>query len=126
LPTRDVPIVALSKHMIKMFRPNVIVVVEDVGSFTSVEDVVSSAKDFLRELNFEIKDENVHIYENTNSGILIGSRPYLRATMWHVQKMYLHQGRAYYVTADYVPISEGSIGLFGGLQEIMNSFQFIT
>ncbi len=126
LPTRDVPIVALSKHAIKMFRPNVVVTVEDVGSFTSISEIVSFTRELLIEQDFEIRDEDVHIYENTNSGILIGSHPYLRATMFQVQKIHLHEGRTYSVTASYVPISEGSIVLFGGLQEIMNSFQFIS
>jgi len=44
--------------------------------------------------------------------------------MYNVQRIYLSLGIAYYITATYEPMSD-SPALFGGLQEIMNSFKLI-
>ncbi len=42
-----------------------------------------------------------------------------------VMQIYLYAGKAYILHASYVPVSDESPGLFGGLQDIMNSFKLI-
>jgi hypothetical protein len=125
LPTKDMPVVVLSRQLMNMMRPYVQVIVEDIGSFTSVSEVLAFEKQVSRLLDWQVKDEDVHVYEGATSGILVKSQPFLEKRLFQVEKVHLYRGRAYYLLASYVPASEELTALPGGLQEIMNSFQLI-
>lgn len=125
-PTRELTIMVLSKQMVRLFRPFVNVVVEDVGSLTNVNEIVNLTKHLLTSQGIRIDEDKIHISSNTNSAILIGTQPYSPGlTIYQVQQIYLYASRVYYVTASYVPVSDESPSMFGGLQDVVNSFQLI-
>jgi len=126
VPYRVLPIIVLSNEMIRMFRPNVNVYLEDVGSFPTITQLMELTCEMLTNQGSQIKHDDIHISLSTNSGALITTSEYLSgSTMYSVLKMYIRASRAYYVSATYVPITDQSPEMFGGLQEVMNSFQFV-
>lgn len=125
LPTRAMPIIIFSKKIFRLFRPNVNVTVESVGDYTNIEEMVRLSEVMLRKAGVTLDAADIHIDNIHQSGVLISSQPHLTGTMYQVQQQYLVTGMLYTVTASYVPLSDLSKGLFGGLQEIMNSFKFI-
>jgi hypothetical protein len=124
-PTRDTPIMILSKQVINLYRPNVLVTVEDVGSFTNINELTDITVQNFTKQGATIKADDVHVSSNTNSSVIIATRPFYKATMYQVQQSYIYASKGYYVVASYVPASDKSPSLFGGLQDIMNSFKLI-
>ena len=125
MPTRAMPIVVLSKQMVKLFRPNVNIIIEDVGSFTNIDEIANAAVQIIISTDQKINANDIHVSNKTNSAALIASQPYFQATLYHALQIYLYGSRTYTVTASYVPVSDDSPMLFGGLQDVMNSFQLI-
>lgn len=127
LPNRAVPIMIMSKNMVKLVRPVVTVTVEDVGSFTNVQELVAYARAMAPTSGFSVSDENVKISPNTNSAALIATQrnPMLGITVYVVQQIFLYPSKQYIIWAQYVPIDDKSPQLFGGMQDIMNSFKLI-
>jgi hypothetical protein len=125
LPTRAMPIVILSKQMVKLFRPTVNVIVESVGQYTNIDEMIQVSALLTRQADSSINDNDIHIDDVHQSGMIASSKPYLQDTLYQVQQYYLQEGMLYTTTASYVPISSFSKKLFGGLQEIMNSFKLI-
>ncbi|RLD92590.1 MAG: hypothetical protein DRI93_06405 [Aquificota bacterium] len=124
-PTRAIPIVILSKQIIKLFRPNVNVTTEYVGEFTNIEEMIQVSRVLQERLGMEIDEEGLYIDSEKQSGVIVSMQPYLDETMYQVQHCYLRDGIFYAVTASYVPMSSYSKGLFGGLQEIVSSFKLL-
>ena len=125
LPTRAMPIVILSKQMIRLFRPNVNVIIEVVGEYANIDEVIQFLTLNFRSMGFKINDENIYQNSEKQSGAIVATRPYICDTMYHAMHCYLHNGICYTITASYVPMSSYSNKLFGGLQEIMNSFKLL-
>lgn len=125
MPTRSLPIIILSKHMIKLFRPNVSVTTEVVGQYTNIEEMIQISKLMLQNSDNYVEEKDIHIDMNNQSGAIVSCRSYLNDTLYQVQHCYLRDGIFYTITACYVPMSSYSKQLFGGLQEIMSSFKFI-
>ncbi len=124
-PTRAMPITILSKQMIKLFRPNVNVTTEAVGQYTNIDEMIQVTNLMLQNSGNSVHEDDIHVDTSNQSGAVVSSRPYLNDTLYQVQHCYLHDGVFYTITACYVPMSSYSKQLFGGLQEIMNSFKFI-
>jgi hypothetical protein len=128
LPVRDVPIIILSKNMVRLCRPMVIITVEDVGSFTSVQDLIGVNELLLQSQGFAVDEKSVKISPNSNSAALVATAksPLNEdTTMFNVLQIFLYAGKAYYISATYAPLDEKSPQLFGGLQDILNSFKLI-
>ncbi len=71
IPTRDMPIVILSKQMINLFRSNVSIMIEDVGSFTNINEVTDFTKQSSLDQGLEINGDDIHISPNSNSAVLV-------------------------------------------------------
>lgn len=125
VPTRSMPIIILSKQMIKLFRPNVTVTTEAVGQYTNIDEMIQVTKMMLQSSGKTIDDKDIYIENDKQSGQIVSSQPYLNDILYQVQNCYLHDGIFYTITASYVPMSSYSSKLFGGLQEIMNSFTIL-
>lgn len=128
LPVRDVPIIIMSKNMVKLYRPMLVVTVEDVGSFTSIQDLVGVNEIMMQQQGFAVDANSVKISPNCNSAAFIGmakSPLNNKVTIYNVLQIFLYAGRAYYLSASYIPVDESSPALFGGLQDILNSFKLI-
>jgi hypothetical protein len=125
MPTRDIPILILSNQMIKIFRPFIIVLIEDVGSFTNIKEYTDFNVSTLTPQGFTINANDIHISLNNSSSAFIATQPYAQGTMYQVYKTYIYASRAYTVVVSYVPISDESPQLFGGLQDILESFKLI-
>lgn len=124
-PTVDVPVVILSKQVVRLFRPNIMVIVEDVGSLTNIDEIAILAAQNLISMDSKIGKDDLHISNNTNSAVLIATRPFLKTTLYQVEQIYIYASKSYHVTTSYVPVSDDSPSLFGGLQDIVSSFQLI-
>jgi hypothetical protein len=128
LPVRDVPIIIMSKNMVRLYRPMVVLTVEDVGSFTNVQELVAVNVYMLQSQGMMVDEQSVKISPNSNSAALIavGKSPSDNAsTAYAVMQIFLYAGKAYYINATYVPMDDKSPQLFGGLQDILNSFKLI-
>jgi hypothetical protein len=126
IPTIEIPIVVISKNMVRLFRPNVVVTVDDVGTLINIEEVVAIGKEQLESQGATIDEENVIVSISNSSAVLIATSPYFGGeTRYCVQQIYIHTGKAYTISANYVPVSDRSNAMFGGMQEILHSFQFI-
>jgi hypothetical protein len=126
VPNRSMPIIIMSKSVIKLFRPNVNVIVEEVGNYTNIEEMMVVTKLVLQDQGFEINDDEVVINNTKQCGQMIFYQKYLNSRMINVQNCYLRNGLYYIITACYVSMSDFSKSLFGGLQEIMNSFKILS
>lgn len=128
-PGRDLPIVILSDNMVKLWRPLVSVVIEEVGTYTTVNEIVDLTLLGYKEreeMQVSVDKDNIHIFPEKSSAIIISSRPYyFETTLYQVQQLSIYAGRGYYVTAQYVPMSENSPAMWPDLHEIMNSFTII-
>lgn len=124
MPTRDMPIIILSKQMVKLFRPNVNVLVEDVGSFATIKELTELFVLTNQQQGLEVDNNNIHISDSNNSSVIIMNKPYYTSILYQVGQLYLYGSYFYTVTSSYVPISD-SPSLFGGLQDIVNSFKII-
>lgn len=125
MPWVDVPIIISSKNAIRMFRPVISIIVQDVGSYSNIGEFAEGYKQMLAGKGFSTTDENTHISMQTNSAVLVSTTDYVGHTLYDVMQIYLHNGRVYNVEAAYVPVSDDSPAMFGGMQEILNSFKFI-
>jgi hypothetical protein len=127
LPVRDVPILILSKNMIRLYRPMVTVTVEDVGSFTNIQELVEADKIWFQNEGYSIEDEGIKVSTSNNSAALIGTgKSYnKKPVLCGVEQIFLHACKGYYVFADYVPADPESPQLFGGMQDILNSFKLV-
>ncbi len=72
-----------------------------------------------------IDDKNVYLNSDNQSGVIISTQPYLNDTLYQVMQCYLDNGIFYAVNASYVPMSSYSNNLYGGMQEIMDSFSLL-
>lgn len=126
LPNRSMPIMVMSKSLIKMFRPNVNVIVEEVGNYTNIEEMMIVNRIFLQSQGHVIEDNDIVIDSNKQCGQIVSMQDYLNSKLIYVQNCYLNNGMYYTITASYVPMSDYSNKLFGGLQEIMNSFKVVA
>lgn len=128
LPVRDIPIIILSKNVVRLYRPTVMIVVEDVGPFTNIQEIVEITKNIMQNQGYTIDPGNIKISPDTNSAAIIAKmqNPFnYNTTLYNLQQIFLYAGKAYYITATYVPPDEKSPHLFGGLQDILNSFKLI-
>jgi hypothetical protein len=127
LPTVDVPIIILSKNMVRLYRPTVYITVEDVGTFTSIHELAQVHKGYWEDEGYSVGQENVKIQPNSNSAAIIatGGTFLKKKTLCAVEMIYLYAARAYYITAEYVPDDPDTPQMFGGLQDILNSFKLI-
>jgi hypothetical protein len=125
-PGRDLPIMILSSDMVKLYRPSVSIVIEEVGTYTTIKEVVDVTLLGLEDMQQSVDKNNVHIYPEKSSAIIIASRPYyFETTLYLVQQLFIYAGRGYYVSSNYVPLSENSPEMWPDLHEIMNSFAII-
>ena len=125
MPLVAVPIMVLSKQMVRLYRPNIIVVTEDVGPFINIDELANVVVQLLTSQGLEINKDDIHISSNTNSAVVIAKQPYFQVTMYQVYQIYLYASRSYYVVTSYVPTYSESPSLLGGLQDIVNSFRLI-
>lgn len=125
VPTRSMPIVIMSRQMYKLYRPIVNVTVENVGQYTNIDEMIQLSVLLLQQAGISLAQENIHIDDAHQSGMIASSQQYLRDTLYQVQQMYLCNGIFYTLSASYVPVSSFSKKMFGGMQEILNSFQII-
>jgi hypothetical protein len=126
VPSRAMPIVILSHQVIKLFRPSVNITVEKVGQYTNIDEMVQMSVLTIRQAGFNIEDTDVYIDNAKQAAVVGSSQPYLPgSTLCQAQQCYLRGGIFYTVTASYVPMSDVSKELFGGLQEIMGSFNLL-
>ncbi len=126
VPSRSMPIMIMSKSVIKLFRPNVNVVVEDVGDYTNIEEMMIVSRLMLQSQGVTVNDSDIVIDSDKQCGQLIYYQQYMNSKLVSVQNCYLNDGMFYTITACYVPMSDFSDKLFGGLQEIMNSFKLLS
>jgi hypothetical protein len=129
-PTQAMPMMIFSNNMVRLFRPNVNIVVDDVGSNTNIKEITDLSVLTLQQSGFSLDENNIKIFPNTNSASVVAAVPWFKnspyqATKYTVQLYYLYGSRAYFITASYVPVSDASPGLFGGMQDILNSFKII-
>ncbi len=124
-PTRSMPIMLISAQMIKLFRPNINVTTELVGRYSNIDEMIQVSKLILQSMGSQIDDKNVYMNNDNQSGAIIATLPYLNDTLYQVMHCYLYQGTFYTVNASYVPMSNYSNKLFGGMQEIMDSFKLL-
>lgn len=127
LPNLDVPIIILSMNMIRLYRPIVFVTVEDVGTFTSIEELAQLEKMSLESDGYSVGKENVKVKSGSNSaGIIATGGTYLqKQIVCAVEMIYLRAGKAYFIETHYVPDDPETPQMFGGLQDILNSFKLI-
>lgn len=128
MPVRDVPIIIMSKNVVKLYRPLILLTVEDVGSFTNVQELVRLTKIMMLNQGFAVDKESITISPNSNSAALIGTvqNPLSKdSKLYNVQQIFLYACMAYYISATYVPVSNDSPQLFGGMRDILNSFKLI-
>ena len=125
VPTRSLPIMILSKQMIKLYRPIVNVTIEAVGQYTNIDEMIQVSIIMLQSMGNSVDEKDIFIENDKQSGQIVSSQPYFNDTLYQVQNCYLHDGIFYTITASYVPMSSYSNKLFGGLQEIMNSFKIL-
>lgn len=126
LPNRSMPIMVMSKSLIKLFRPNVNVMVEEVGNYTNIEEMMIVTRLFLQSQGHAVQDDDIVIDSSKQCGQIVSMQDYLSSKLIGVQNCYLNNGMYYTITASYVPMSDYSNTLFGGLQEIMNSFKVVA
>ena len=124
-PYRDMPIMVMAKQMIRLFRPNVNVVVEDVGTFATLTEIMLINKQIIQRQGGMIDPNQTHLSDDGNVGIVVASQSYFDAPLYQVFVVYLRAGRTYTLIASYVPMSDDHPVLFGGLKEILDSFRFI-
>lgn len=126
LPTRDIPILILSKNVVKLYRPYIIIVVEDVGSYTNIDEITNYLSSTITAAGSSIIENGINISSKTNSSVLISTGNLSeKRKIYQVTQIYLHASKAIQLAAFYIPVSDDSPGLFGGLQDIMNSFKLI-
>ncbi len=125
VPTRDIPILILSNQMVKLYRSNVVITIEDIGSFTNIQEYTDFTIELLKPQDYQISESDVHVSPQNNSSVFITTQPYFNGTVYQVYKSFLYASRAYGVITSYVPISDESPQLFSGLQDIIDSFKLI-
>lgn len=127
LPVRDIPILIMSKNMVRLYRPMVTIQVEDVGSFTNIQELAEVCKMGLEGEGYLVDKANVKVASSSNSAAIIatGANYLKKPILCCVEMIYLYACRAYYIVVDYVPEDTDSPQLFGGLQDILNSFKLI-
>jgi len=125
-PGKDFPILILSNDFVKLWRPTVSVVIEEIGTYTTINDLVNVSLLSYAEMGVKVLKKNIHIFPEQSSAIIICTKPYVfETTLYNVQQFYIYSGLAYYISAMYVPLSESSPAMFPDLHEIMNSFTII-
>jgi hypothetical protein len=128
MPVRAIPIMILSKNMVRLYRPMVNIVIEDVGSLTSVQELVAAQINMLQLQGYAVDKDSVKIEPKSNSAALIAkikSPVYQTTQIYNVLQLFLYAGRSYTLSATYSPLDASSPQLFGGLQDILNSFKLI-
>lgn len=80
----------------------------------------------LQSQGVTVNDSDIVIESDKQCGQLIYYQQYMNSKLVSVQNCYLNDGMFYTITACYVPMSDFSDKLFGGLQEIMNSFKLLS
>ena len=127
LPNLDVPIIILSTNMIRLYRPIMFITVEDVGTFTSIQELAQLEKMSLETDGYLVDQENVKIQSRNNSaGIIATGGTYLqRQIVSCVEMIYLRASKAFYIQAHYVPDDPETPQMFGGMQDILSSFKLI-
>ena len=113
--------------MIKYYRPTITVTVEDVGSFTNMQELIESDKIWYRTNGYTVDDKGIKISNSNNSAAIIATGAFynLKPVLCSVEQMFLHAGMSYRMVADYIPADPASPQLFGGMQDILNSFKII-
>ena len=125
-PTADVPIIIISRNMVDLFRPNVVIIVEEIGDITNIEEITKFSIVQLQQSHCSVDKSNIRIDNGNNSSMMMTNKPYYNEfNMYQVHIIYLYSCKAFYLTASYVPQSKESPQMQGGLQEIMNSFKLI-
>lgn len=122
--TIDIPIVILSNNLIDDFRPNVNVVVENVGQM-QIEEYVSLTKQNLLQQGWDVLSTSVD--PETNGGVIVLINNMLGAgnELYQFQRYAMGNGNAYIITASQVPQADLSQGLKDDLASIINSFRLI-
>lgn len=126
LPTISVPIMLYSKPMIKVFRQNVVVMVDCVGGYTNIEELIQMSKNYSIQAGLTIDEKDVFIDNGHQSGVIILSMPRINDLIYQVQQCYLHEGLFYTISGSYIPVMDSSKKMPANLQEIMNSFKIIS
>ena len=127
LPGREVPVMILSKNMLKLYRPTVTITIEDVGSYTAIQELADVSKFNFENEGYTVDKGNVKVSGSSNSAALIatGGNHLQKPVLCAVEMIYLYACKAYYIIADYVPENPESPQMYGTLQDIMNSFKLL-
>ena len=125
-PTLLTPIMVLAQDVTNLFRQSVVVTVEAVGRSTNIEEMIMSSVFTYKQLGVPIGDNDFHVDNEKQSGMIAFAMPYMQNALYRVQHCYLKDGLFYVLTASYaLPTSSFSKNLPGGQQAIMSSFKFL-
>ena len=128
MPVRAIPIMILSKNMVRLYRPMVTIIVEDVGPLTSVQELVGAQISGLQLQGYTVEKDSIKIELKNNSAALVAKieNPAVSTSqIYNVIQIFLYAGKAYTLSATYAPFDVDSPQLFGGLQDILNSFKLL-
>ncbi len=126
LPTVSAPIVIFSKQFINLFRPNVVVIVENVGQYTNIRQLFDASLMQTKPPGITFKPADLEIDDTHQSAMLNFTRQFPDGAIHHTTQLcYLMKGKSYTITATYVPNPGGPTTPFSSLQEILNSFEFL-
>lgn len=128
LPIRAIPIMILSKNTVKLYRPMIYLIVEDVGSLVNVQEMVKASVNTLQLQGYIIEEKSIRYEPKSNSAAFMAKikNPSDNSIdVYTVIQVFLCSGKAYTLNASYAPYDTNNPQLFGGMQEILNSFKLI-
>jgi len=123
--TVSFPISILSEKLLPGFRPNVNVVVENVGDI-NIKSYMAQSLNILRVSGMEVL--NSHIDDHFNSATLeLRRMSPLGVSIFQVQKSFIHNGKAYTITISELKpeFMEKEPQLVHEIKEIVQSFSFL-
>jgi hypothetical protein len=115
-PSIKIPFVIFGNDVVDNFRPNVNVVVEQVGDISISQYMDSTLKSF-EQIGWEVLSSNVD--DVTQGGFIESYQFQNNKKLYQFQRIVIDSGRAYIITSTELPPNED-------LRFIMNSFRIIT
>lgn len=122
--TVKMPVALLKNQLVGGFRPNVNVVVEQVGNI-GLDEYMDASVNLMLQMGWQLISRSVD--EASSSGFVVMLNTMTGEDIHQVQRIAIAHGNAYVVTASQLPPDDQmSLGLKQQLLNILNSFRIIS